>query len=547
MRSLQPLYHLARADFFERIRRPSFIIVLAITTLAGYLFVPPVDAGYRVLQIGTQRGIYNSPWIGLMFGLVAAMHLPLFGFYLVKNAVTRDRQTKVGQIIASNPLTKPLYIVGKWLSNLAVLILILVILTMMAIVMQLVRAEEATINLRALIVPIWLMGLPMLAITASIAVLFECVPFLQGGLGNVIYFFMWLATIGIVLTGAVDADTGRAEITRDPYGYTRQLVDIQGQVLAEVPDAEVGSSFINAGRGIESTFVWGGISWSGRMILERLMWAGLALVIVMLSAVPFDRFDPARSKERVKREGVLNRLQKRVGSLRPDAFLHRKPYDAGIQKISSVVDLTPITTTPKLWRFFGLLVAELKLMLRGRNALWYVGALGLVIGCLVTPLEQVWRYLLLVVLLWPIGLWSGMGNHERRNQTDQIIFSAPHPLRRQLSATWMAGFLIAFITTGCIAFRLNASGRSDATIAWLVGAIFIPSLALMLGVWSSGSRLFEFTYILWWYLGPVEGVPVFDFLGVTQEVVLTGVPIYYLFASVLFIVVAIFGRRRYFN
>lgn len=546
MSSLHPLYHLARADFFERIRRPSFIIVLAITALAGYLFVPPVDAGYRVLQIGTQRGVYNSSWIGLMFGLVAAMHLPLFGFYLVKNAVTRDRETRVGQIIASTPLTKSIYILGKWLSNLAVLILILVILTMMAIIMQLVRAEETTINLRALIVPIWLMGLPMLAITASLAVLFECVPFLQGGLGNVIYFFMWLATIGFVLTGAINEETGRAEVMRDPYGYTRQLVNIQEQVLAEKPDAEVGSSFINAGRGIESTFVWGGISWSGRMILERLLWAGLALVIVMLSAVPFDRFDPARSKEKVKHEGIFNQLRKRIGGFRPDAFLRRKPKEAGVRKVSSAVDLTPITMTIKQWRFFGVLVAELKLMLKGRNPLWNIGALGLIIGCLVIPLEQVWRYLLLVVLLWPIGLWSGMGNRARRNQTDQIIYAVPHPLQRQLSATWAAGFLIAFIATGCVSFRLIASGRSDTIIAWLAGAVFIPSLALMLGVWSGGPRLFEFIYVLWWYLGPVEAVPLFDFLGVTQEAIHTGVPIYYFIASILFVVVAIIGRRRYF-
>jgi hypothetical protein len=92
MKTLRTLYHLTRADFFERIRRYSFLIVLATAVCAGYLFVPPEGAGYRVLQVGVQRGIYNSPWIGLMFGLIAVLHLPFIGFYLVKNAVERDRR-----------------------------------------------------------------------------------------------------------------------------------------------------------------------------------------------------------------------------------------------------------------------------------------------------------------------------------------------------------------------------------------------------------------------------------------------------------------------
>lgn len=173
MNTLRMLYHLTRADFFERVRRYSFMFVLALTVYAGYLFVPPVDAGYRVLQVGVWRGIYNSPWIGLMFGLIAAMHLSFAGFYLVKNAVERDRRTGVGQIIATTPMGKPVYVVGKWLSNLAILVLILSVMTVMAGIMQLIRAEDIHLSPGALVSSIWLMGLPVLAMSAAMAVLFE--------------------------------------------------------------------------------------------------------------------------------------------------------------------------------------------------------------------------------------------------------------------------------------------------------------------------------------------------------------------------------------
>jgi ABC-type transport system involved in multi-copper enzyme maturation permease subunit len=177
------LFHLVRSDLLERTRRFSFLILLAATVGAGYLFVPPVDAGYRVLQVGVQRGIYNSPWVGLMFGLIAALLLPLLGFYLIKNTVERDRHTGVGEIIATTPMSKLNYVLGKWFSNIVFLSLILVVMTMMAMIMQYVRAEERTVDLIKLAGPIWLMGFPVLAITSAIAVFFECTSFLRSGFG----------------------------------------------------------------------------------------------------------------------------------------------------------------------------------------------------------------------------------------------------------------------------------------------------------------------------------------------------------------------------
>jgi ABC-type transport system involved in multi-copper enzyme maturation permease subunit len=306
METLRMICHLTWADFLERVRRLSFLIVLAITVGAGYLFVPPEDAGYRVLQLGVYRGIYNSAWIGLMFGLIAALHLPLVGFFLVKNAVEHDRRTGVGEIIATSPISKLVYVAGKWLSNLAVLVLILSVMTVMAGAMQIIRAEDTTLNLWALVAPIWMMGLPVLAIAAALAILFESVSFLRGSLGNVVIFFLWLFAIAIVLSGAINDETGLAQRKNDLYGYTNQLVDIQGQVLSIDPEAEVGSSLINVGRDVEHTFVWDGIQWQVTTILERAVWAGLAVVLALAASIPFDRFDPAPVHvRRVSRPGFL--------------------------------------------------------------------------------------------------------------------------------------------------------------------------------------------------------------------------------------------------
>jgi hypothetical protein len=71
MPALRTLFHLTRADFLERARRYSFLVMLSLPA-----------------------------------------------FYLVKNAIERDEQTRVGQIIATAPLSKSLYTLDKAFSNL---------------------------------------------------------------------------------------------------------------------------------------------------------------------------------------------------------------------------------------------------------------------------------------------------------------------------------------------------------------------------------------------------------------------------------------------
>jgi len=545
MRTLHTLYHLTRADFFERFRRYSFLVVLAITVGAGYLFVPPEGAGYLVLHVGLRRGIYNSAWIGLVFGFIAAMHLPLFGFYLVKNALERDRQTGVGQIIATTPISKPVYVVGKWLSNLAVLTLILGVLTVMAVIMQLVRAEDLTINPWALVGPIWLMGLPALAIAAAMAVLFESVSFLRGSLGNVAFLFIWLSMMGRVLSGAFDEATHLAQPTNDLLGFTRAMADIQQQVLALEPDAHMGSGLIvPVGDGEVSTFVWDGIGWSVGSVLGRAMWSGMAVVIPLASAIPFDRFDPARSRQRLKREGLLTRLQKRMGAIRRRDVLRRQCAETRVIQAATAVHLTPLALAPQRGQFLGVLVAELKLMLRGHSLIWYAGTVGLILACLVIPLQYVKQYLLPMVWLWPVLIWSQLGIRERRYNTGQMVFSAPHPVTRQLPATWLAAVFFTVVAGSGACVRLALTGEITGLLAWFVGALFAPALALALGVWVGNSRAFEIVYLLLWYLGVMNQVPAFDYAGVTPAGLAMNIPLVYLGLTAGMVVLAVIGRRR---
>ena len=192
------IYHLARADFYERVRRYSFLVMLGLSIFLSL----QVANGNLTLTLGRYRGEFNSAWVGAMVAIVATFFIGWFGFYLVKGSIGHDRQTGVGQIIATTPLTRSLYMLGKWLSNLAVLAAMVVILALAGLAIQFWQGENTQIDLWTFLSPFILIVLPLIALVAAFAVLFEAIPFLQGGFGNIVYFIGFLSAFAIIMENA---------------------------------------------------------------------------------------------------------------------------------------------------------------------------------------------------------------------------------------------------------------------------------------------------------------------------------------------------------
>jgi len=66
MSTLRTLYHLARADFLERVRRYSFLILVGVTVYLGYLCVPRADASYQSMLLGDAKRVECAPPVGQM-------------------------------------------------------------------------------------------------------------------------------------------------------------------------------------------------------------------------------------------------------------------------------------------------------------------------------------------------------------------------------------------------------------------------------------------------------------------------------------------------
>lgn len=529
MTTFRTLFHLMRADFIERSRRYSFLITLGLTIFAAYLYLPPPTANYLTLGLGNYRGIYNSAWVGGAVAVLCSAILSLPAFYLVKNAIQRDEQTGVGQIIATTPLKRSHYTLGKAFSNYAFLAVMVGVIALSAGIMQLLRGEVLHIDLWSLLSPFVLCALPSMAVISSLAVFFETIPWLRGTLGNVVYFILWLILL-IVSAANLPSPTRIGESANDLWGIQVILNGMIQDTARAFPDYQ-GSVSIGAATlpAPLDTFTWNGVQWTAEIIFRRIMWLGLAVAIALFAALFFRRFDPSSQKQNLVRD---NKRKK------------SPPIDSNqLIRTPGHVQLSPLKTGPHKFYPTRILRAELQLLLKGIRWWWFIIFIGLTIAGILLPTETARQYLLPVTWILPLALWSSLATREVRNNTDQLIFSTPHPLSRQFPLVWLAGVAVAIVASVGVAVNLLVAGDWLYLLAWGTGALFIPTLAMVFGAWTGSSKLFEVVYMLLWYAGPINQVESLDFMGTSANFQWCRVLGYGLL-TILLLALAVIGRRR---
>jgi hypothetical protein len=458
--------------------------------------------------------------------LVITFFLGITGFYLVKNTIERDERTGVGQIIATTPLTSAQYLLGKWLSNFAVLASLVGLLALAAILMQVIQREVAQVDLWALLAPFLFIALPMMALISAFAVFFETMPWLKGGFGNLVYFglFMALFIAAIYLTRLPWLDV---------TGISLVGPNMKAAAGAAFPDYKGSFVLSMASDKPSQSFVWAGVEWTAGLILQRLMWLVVSMGVVLFGSLFFNRFDPNR-RSSSKRKAVKSK------PIQEDAALPT----AG----RPVVQLTPLEKDSRFhFNFLRLVWLECLLLVKGSKWYWLAGMAVLWIGSLTAPSENMRSYWYMVVCIWPVLVWSRMGEREVRYQAEQLVYQAAYPLARLLFSAWLAGVLITAAAASGVLFGRLLSGQPAEVLSWTLSVVFIPTLALALGVWSRSSKLFEMVYPILWYLGPFNrenGLVVLDYLGIHAGAPVNGSPLWFAGLLIFLLLLAFVGRRR---
>ncbi len=502
---LSTIWAIALADFRERSRRYSFWVFLVLIAYATYLFIPAAGAPYTTVRFDVYRGLYNSAWVSSQVTLMTVVILSLVGFYFIKGAVNRERRLKTHELLASSPINNLTYLAGKFGGNVMVLLSMILTLALTSAILQFARNEDRAIKILDLLAPYLLIIAPVMIFIAALAILFDCVRFLRGGIGNVIFYCFWVFAI---VTGGMNNKqvTPLLDFFGISYLWNQMMDGCSAAFRSYVPWEGIhslGFNFTLSGPPQLETFFWSGPHWSPSFLVGRVVLLIISIGVVSVSASLFRRFDEEPGKAR---RWFRSKQQSSISEKPPVA-------DATSLESQRITTLTPLAARTLKVTPLRLLNAELRIALNGVSKWWYLVAAGIFVAGMLTPFAISHKFLLAAAWFWPLLIWSAMGCRDQLFDTRQLVQSTPGGIWAQLSMQWLAGFSIAIVIGGFIGIRTLITGDFDLLAHWLIGAMFIPSLAIAGGVITGGRKLFEVLYTLIFYVGPLNKTPMCDFTG----------------------------------
>ena len=500
------IWAVAKADFRERMRRPPVYFAMAVGAFLCYLTF--IDQA--TVTVGNGRGVWNSAWSAGTLAVFATSYITLVCFFVIRNGVQRDEESGTGKLVATTTVSDFSYLLGKCASNFVVLLTVMAVFLLASPLLQWSRHAGTAYSVWGFLNPFLYVTVPAAAFIAGLAVFGECHPWLKRGLGNVLYIAAWTE---MVRESAMDARGWT-----DMVGFYSFMSSVQAAARAQgVKLAENSLNIGHAEFDHWDVYKWDGFTWHWKDLLLRGEWFAVAFALVFLASFFFDRFNPDAPP---------------AIRLRMPAFFRRTAsFTESFGKWDTLSHLTPLQGLAGRNRFFAVVQAELKLLLKSIPKILY---LALAIANLIAALspEKDGPGIGVLAFLWivPVLTWSQMGAREQAPYARPLIFSAPHSLLRQLPAEWLAGFLIAIGASFGVGIRLWSRGHLPLFLVWVAGAMFISSLAIACGTWTRGTRLFQGLYPAWWYLA-LNKAPGMDFMGITGQRHALG---YAIFSAALF-------------
>lgn len=499
---MNAVFTLIKSNLVKQMRRNQFALIIIIGVAIAYFCVPSPSAGYEVFYLGGVRGVYNSAYLGAMASAVSMLVLWLPGFYLLRSQISEDERLKLGQVIASKPISKLRYIAGKAVANCGVLMVMELIFIAAFIAMQFIRGESAQLNLWGYLNPFLQVTLPYIILLSSLTVLFDVVPFLKGVFGNIMAFVFWIILLPLSLE-----NPGNMQL--DLFGINRIMRGMLQEAARSYPgisQTAVGFGY-NTLSGVRPTFVWNGLDASGAFLYTRLVWVLAAFAVLLVAAAVWGRFR-LTPKTECKKQPARPEMPKR--------------------QVQTRFCFTAVRTG----RFnpLRLIAGEVKSMIAGFPLWWYLLVVtGIIVSALVPVAEYYYVFTLFLLLLMPV--WSRMGNRDRLLGTLPLVGCRCSATIRW-AITLVSGVVITTGASTGFIFRLALEGRMANLAAFLVGVLFITNLGLALGTLTHSRVPFEGLFIVWYYMGAIQNLPGFDFFGLQG----VNTAVYLLITAVLMLV-----------
>lgn len=486
------LYSIIKADYRQRTRSYAFLITLAITFYAAYSFVPPPTATYTTLNVVGYKGIYNSAWVGYVSGMMTAIMLSLYGFFLVNGGIKKDIDTEVGLIIATTPITNFGYLLSKLFSNFLVLLTIAGCTSVISIIMFFVRTDGSALIISNFLIPYLLFVVPAMFVVSSLSVVAE-VFFIRRSLLQYIIFF---AIFGALMANITSQKNETLAVMTDPFGVRTMTTSIRTVIEQKFHEHIKGINLGFTFNRKESfkTFEWNGIEITNIFLFSRLLWIIGSVAFVYCSSFFFHRFDFKQS------------ISKKKKNLITESTIDKLDFTSvGIDS----EQMPPLITDYSIFPF---IKTELLLMIRKGSKWFWIINCGLSISMFFVPVANAQLYTLPVLWFLQVTRWSELATKEEHNRLHYFTYASYKPLQRMLPAQLLSGILLALLLALPLIVHCVIVAEWHSILNIITGAVFIVSLAVCVGIVSRGKKLFEIFFFLITYT-ITQKITVADYLG----------------------------------
>ena len=477
------------ADLRQRLRAPrTWVVMAGLAALMWWCF-PALETQYLTVSIDGMRGRYSSAWIGMIEGLIYSMTLSLFGFFLVRGTLVRDFETRAWQLLVATTMSRGAYLFAKWLSHMLLFAMVIAGGLAIGLVLHFVRAEDRHLDLVELLKPIVVITLPSLALTATLAVWFDMIPWLRRSAGNVVFFALWIYLLTLGTTQAPHERGAPMPWPGDPHGMLLAEYELDDHWPVPATDNEERGVNMGVHRMPQSAVLVDWTHWDvGAIALgTRAFWLGAALALLALAVPLLDRC--------ASHLGTPGRAASSGWRLRWLDWL-----------------LAPL----ERWGSGALVAAELRLVLRGRRWWWWLALVGLFgMQAFADPKGMS----IAVILSWImiIDVFARLVLRERETRTGGLVFTAASARLKLPVARAVVSIGLAWAVTLPAMLRMALSEPVVALATLAVGA----SLALWgmaIGALSRNGRPYELLMLVVGY-GGMQGAAMINVI-VSPEVTL---------------------------
>jgi len=474
---MNQVFSIVRADFVQRFRSNTFMILTLVSVVAAYKFVPLPEDNYTTIRIGDFTGLNNSAWIGHSTAILASFFLWFIGFYVINNSIRRDVETGVGQIIASTSVTNFLYLLAKALSHFLLLFFIVAIIFFMGLGLSLFRFDTYPFDFFQFAAPYIFTTIPSIFFLSALTVFFEVKFGQRTNHMNFVFFIVFVAMISVtnLLT---ESYLGWI----DPLGIKFLVNEILSVVAQTLPS---GSTEISVGINYNEHlnvryFLFHGSDLSCDYYISRLLWIFLALLLIKLSSIIFHRFDTKFiSSKKVSRHSTkISRVESHARKIYWDKMI-KSEIDFGI---------------------LPLIKLEFLMLIRKGPIRFWILNLGCFIGLFILPLESALHIGLPLFWYLQVNRWADLCTKERDFRTDAFIYCTYKPLQRLLLSQIIAAISLAVLLALPILFRLVISMQFLKAINVVLAAILLVSFSVFTGIFFGGKRFFDFSFLLITYV-----------------------------------------------